>query len=107
MMMLFKPKPKGGEVKRKELKDVRAGDTVNIYWNNEQPCFGVEVINNDPATKRILLAMHFVGEKGPKHKPYSYNHDMFKDFHLMNGGGTRSDEELTREISQNIKELGI
>ncbi len=93
--------------KRKELKDVRAGDTITVYWNDEQPSMEVKVINNDPATKRILIEVHYAGEKKSWHKPYDYSHYMFKDFHLMNGGTSRSEEELNTEISLNIKELKI
>lgn len=55
------------EIPRRYLKDVKAGDVITIEWNRIHGGIGnVKCLNNDPATKKILLQVTWNNYKAIK-----------------------------------------
>lgn len=75
---------------RRQVKDVKAGEIIQIEWNRIHGGIGaIKCINNDPQTKKILLEVTWSNyeELGVEEKEkliLGYNSNHLKNFHLLN-----------------------
>lgn len=69
---------------RKQLKNVKVGDTIRIEWSRIEGRIGkLKCIGNDPKTKKILLEAEVVNGD-TEFVIFDYNSYHFKNFHLLN-----------------------
>lgn len=65
---------------KRQLKDVKAGDRLNVTINGE--AYTVECYTNEPDTKTICIIVKY--KSFSKHEVYDYDNSRFKNFTLLN-----------------------
>lgn len=84
---------------RRQVKDVKAGEIIQIEWNRIHGGIGgIKCINNDPQTKKILLEVTWSNyeELGVEEKErliLGYNSKHLENFHLLNQIREDDDDE--------------